>query len=83
MNAALTAGMPAAVVPPPAAADQPMAPGQVRVFCRVSIRMRDGSRGVHADWYPHACDALNRALDLFPDAQVISVAASRGIRRVS
>jgi hypothetical protein len=69
-----------ATAPRVPAAGMPAQPG--RVFCRVSIRMRDGSRGVHEDWYPHACDALNRALDLFPDAQVISVAASRGIRRV-
>lgn len=82
MNAALTAGTPATVAPHLAAVGEPLVPSHLRVFCRVSIRMRDGSRGVHADWYPHACDALNRALDLFPDAQVISVAASRGIRRV-
>lgn len=71
------------IVMPPARNASPMPPAQPMVFCRVSIRMRDGSRGAHEDWYPHACDAIDRALTLFPEAQVISVAATRGIRRVT
>ncbi|WP_143541590.1 hypothetical protein [Rhodoferax fermentans] len=58
---------PMAVAAPQAAAN---APGQL-LACRVVIKMEDGSRGEHNGLYYHRMDALNRALDLFPDAKVI------------
>ncbi|QDL53124.1 hypothetical protein [Rhodoferax aquaticus] len=50
------------------------------VHCRVVIKMPDGSRGEHEGLYPNACDALERALELFPEAVVVCVTAARGRR---
>jgi hypothetical protein len=47
------------------------------LICRVVITMHDKSRGEHVGLYPHSMDALDRAMDLFPDARVISVCAVR------
>lgn len=57
----------------------PAAPVKL-VSCKVVIKMPDGSRGEHEGLYPHACDALDRALELFPEAKVIWVAVARGRR---
>lgn len=62
---------------PPAPLTSPM------VFCRVTIRMPDGSRGQHADWYAGTFDAWERARNAFPGAKSISVVAVRGVRSVS
>jgi hypothetical protein len=48
--------------------------------CHVSITMPDGSRGQHVGLYSHTIDALNRALEIFPEAKVVSVTASRRVR---
>lgn len=48
--------------------------------CHVVIKMPDGSRGEHVGLYPHACDALDYALEAFPEATVISVVVARGRR---
>lgn len=45
--------------------------------CRVVIKMPDGSRGEHKGFYYHRMDALDRAMDLFPDAKVISVVGGK------
>lgn len=45
--------------------------------CRVVIKMPDGSRGEHTGQYYHRMDALDRALDLFPEACVISVCGGK------
>ena len=47
------------------------------LFCRVVIKMRDGSRGEHNGFYYHRLDALDRAMDLFPEAKVISVVGGK------
>lgn len=51
------------LVSPPAAAP----------LFRVRIVMPDGSRGSHCARYPGSCDAVLRALSLFPAARSISV----------
>lgn len=38
----------------------------------VTITMQDGSRGRHHGIYANGCDAIVRALDLFPSAARIS-----------
>ena len=55
------------------------APGPL-LACRVVIRMPDGSRGEHSGLYYHRVDALTRAMDLFPDAKVISVVGGKARR---
>ena len=60
---------PSAPVPP-----RPAATGR-RVVCLVTIKMPDGSCGEHTGIYPHSCDAVTRALDLFPEAGKVSVFA--------
>ena len=60
------------LAPPPAPAQR----GPL-LACRVVIKMPDGSRGEHAGLYYHRMDALDRALDLFPDAKVISVVGGK------
>lgn len=47
------------------------------LICRVVITMPDKSRGEHVGLYPHSMDAMDRAMDLFPEARVISVCAVR------
>jgi hypothetical protein len=48
--------------------------------CRVVIKMPDGSRGIHNGLYYHRIDALTRAMDLFPDAKLISVSGGKARR---
>lgn len=48
--------------------------------CNVVIKMPDGSRGEHTGLYPHSLDAYDRAVELFPDAQVVVVTVFRGRR---
>lgn len=45
--------------------------------CHVVIKMPDGSRGEHHGFYYHRLDALDRAMDLFPQAKVISVCGGK------
>lgn len=45
--------------------------------CHVVIKMPDGSRGEHKGFYYHRLDALDRAMELFPDAKVISVCGGK------
>lgn len=47
------------------------------LVCRVVIKMPDGSRGEHNGLYYHRMDALDRAMDLFPEAKVISVVGGK------
>ena len=47
------------------------------LFCHVVIKMPDGSRGEHKGFYYHRLDALDRAMDLFPEAKVISVVGGK------
>jgi len=70
---------PMAVAAPQAAANAP-AP---LLACRVVIRMPDGSRGEHHGLYYHRMDALARAMDLFPDAKLISVSGGKARRSAS
>lgn len=49
--------------------------------CRVVIIMPDGSRGEHKGFYYHRLDALDRAMDLFPQAKVISVCGGKARMR--
>lgn len=44
-------------------------------FCKVTIRMPDGSKSLHEGQYAHSFDAAERAFELFPDATGISVIA--------
>lgn len=71
----------AAVQPTPmhAAAAQASAAAKLQ-RCNVVIKMPDGSRGEHTGLYPHSCDAMDRALELFPDALVVCVTVARGRR---
>lgn len=50
------------------------------VRCHVVIKMPDGSRGEHEGLYPHSVDAVDRALELFPQASVVCVTVARGRR---
>lgn len=50
------------------------------LICRVVIKMPDGSRGEHVGLYHHTLDALDRAMDLFPEARVISVCGGKARR---
>lgn len=61
--------------PPPAlAASGPL------LVCNVVIKMPDGSRGEHTGLYYHRMDALDRAMELFPEAKVISVCGGKARR---
>lgn len=57
----------------------PVAQGPL-LICQVVIKMPDGSRGEHTGLYYHRMDALDRAMDLFPDAKVISVCGGKARR---
>lgn len=50
------------------------------LICQVVTKMPDGSRGEHTGLYYHRMDALDRAMDLFPDAKVISVCGGKARR---
>lgn len=64
-----------------AGAAQPALAAQAPLLiCRVVITMPDNSRGEHVGLYHHSMDALDRAMDLFPQARVISVCAGRARR---
>lgn len=52
------------------------------LVCQVVIKMPDGSRGEHTGLYPHTLDALDRAMELFPEARVISVCRGKAGRTV-
>lgn len=54
----------------------PVQPGPL-LSCHVVIKMPDGSRGEHHGFYYHRLDALDRAMDLFPEAKVISVCGGK------
>lgn len=51
------------------------------VSCRVVIKMADGSRGEHEGMYANLDAAIDRALELFPEAEVIAFARAWGRRR--
>lgn len=51
--------------------------------CHVVIKMPDGSRGDHTGLYPNSWDALDRAIELFPEALVVSVTVARGRRAIA
>lgn len=51
------------------------------VSCRVVIKMADGSKGEHEGMYPSLEDALDRAIELFPEGEVIAFARAFGRRK--
>jgi len=53
------------------------------VCCRVVIKMADGSRGEHSGMYPNLDAAVDRALELFPEAEVIAFARAFGRRKAA
>lgn len=55
----------------------PLVPRGPLLSCNVVIKMPDGSRGEHNGFYYHRMDALDRAMELFPEAKVISVCGGK------
>lgn len=66
-----------AAVPPASALAVPLT-RPLLVSCRVVIRMPDGSRGEHEGMYPNLDVAIDRAIELFPEAEVIAFARAFG-----
>jgi len=52
------------------------------VSCRVVIKMADGSKGRHEGMYPSLDAAVDRAIELFPEGEVIAFARAFGRRKV-
>lgn len=53
------------------------------VSCRVVITMPDGSRGEHEGMYPDLEAAVDRAIELFPDGEVVAFARAFGRRKAT
>lgn len=53
------------------------------VSCRVVIKMADGSKGEHEGMYPSLEDALDRAIELFPEGEVVAFARAFGRRKAA
>jgi hypothetical protein len=53
------------------------------VSCRVVIKMADGSKGEHKGMYPSLEDALDRAIELFPEGEVVAFARAFGRRKAA
>lgn len=51
------------------------------VSCRVVIMMADGSKGEHEGMYPSLEAAVDRAIALFPEGEVIAFARAFGRRK--
>ncbi|ARV17388.1 hypothetical protein AEP_00426 [Curvibacter sp. AEP1-3] len=59
----------------------PMITRPLLVSCRVVIKMADGSKGEHEGMYPSLEDALDRAIELFPEGEVVAFARAFGRRK--
>lgn len=53
------------------------------VSCRVVITMPDGSRGEHEGMYPNLEAAVDRAIELFPEGEVIAFARAFGRQKAA